>query len=129
MLLSEVRQAMLISGFDPSLGFLHQDYPGRESLALDFTEIFRAGVDNFVLKWINETELDGSSFFYRKAAGCRMSKATRPLFFNAWTGYRESWPRPGWNVKKGKNNQDGQLRELINGQVARARRYMKTLEE
>lgn len=36
LLLSDVRQGVLIAGFDPSLGFLHGDYPGRESLPLDF---------------------------------------------------------------------------------------------
>ena len=124
LLLSEVRQGILIAGFDPSLGFLHQDYPGRESLALDFMEVFRTGVDNFVLKWINETKLDSTSFFYRKDTGCRLSKKARPMFFSSWATYRENWPRL-WDEE----DRYGPLRELINGQTAQARQYMKLLEK
>ncbi len=124
LLLSEVRQGILIAGFDPSLGFLHQDYPGRESLALDFMEIFRTGVDNFVIKWINETKLDSTSFFYRKDSGCRLSKKARPMFFSSWATYRENWPRLGFEEYR-----CGPLREIINGQTAQARQYMKLLEK
>ncbi len=126
MLLSEIRQALLSEGFDPSLGFLHQDYPGRESLSLDFMEIFRSGVDELVLRWLAETSLDESSFFYRKKDGCRLSKAMRPLFFQAWAEQRESWPRFD---SRGEAENRAPLRELILGQLASARHYMKRLEE
>lgn len=127
LLLSEVRQAVLRAGFDPSLGFLHQDYPGRESLALDFSELFRAGVDHFVLNWLHDTALDKAPFYYRKDEGCRLSKTTRPLFFTAWAEYREQWPRPD---QSGEEEEDEELsttplRELLNGQTARFGAFMK----
>ncbi|CAK8724786.1 CRISPR-associated endonuclease Cas1 [Candidatus Electrothrix laxa] len=132
LLLSEVRQAVLRAGFDPSLGFLHQDYPGRESLALDFVELFRAGVDHFVLNWLKSTTLDKTSFFYRKEDGCRLSKTTRPLFFTAWAEYREQWPRPDQSREEDKDKEyeesepdTGPLRELLNGQTARFSAFMK----
>jgi CRISP-associated protein Cas1 len=129
LLMSDIRQTVLMSGFDPSLGFLHQDAPGRESLALDFTEIFRAGVDCFVLTWIATQDLSDSDFFYRAIEGCRLSKEARPKFFQAWAAYRENWPRPfltetqtleDWPVCH--------LHEQINGQIAKTRETMKTLE-
>ena len=45
-------------GLDPAVGFLHQDRPGRPSLALDLMEELRA-----VLDWV------GSSYFTPGAAG------------------------------------------------------------
>jgi len=125
LLHSEVRQALLIEGFDPSLGFLHQEYPGREALALDFQEIFRTGVDWFILRWLADTPLDRSSFYYRREEGCRLAKATRPLFYQAWATFREQWPRPG---SLGGNEQLAPIRELLLGQTAAARRFMTTLE-
>jgi CRISPR-associated protein Cas1 len=49
---AEVHQGVMAAGLDPSLGFLHQAAPGRESMVLDFTEVFRCAVDHFVLAWI-----------------------------------------------------------------------------
>lgn len=126
MLLSEVRQAILIEGFDPSLGFLHQDYPGREALALDFMEIFRTGVDLFALRLIKESAFDDTSFFYRKIDGCRLSKSTRPLFFQAWAQHKEAWPIFD---SAGEDDQCRPIRELLLGQTARARKHMERQEE
>ncbi len=126
LLLSEVRQTILMEGLDPSLGFLHQDYPGRESLALDFMEIFRTGVDDFVLRWITSSSLDSSSFFYRKENGCRLSKSIRPLYFQAWAEQREAWPRFD---STGERGQRRPIRELLLGQTARARKRLTKLEQ
>ena len=129
LLMSDIRQALLTSGFDPSLGFLHQDAPGRESLTLDFTEIFRSGVDSFVLTWIATQELDDSSFYYRAEEGCRLSKEARPKFFGAWAAYREEWQRPFLNAQQRADDWPTcHLPEQINGQIAKTREFMKTLE-
>lgn len=126
LLFSEVRQAMLIEGFDPSLGFLHQDYPGREALPLDFIEIFRTGVDSFVLQWLAETTPDATSFFYREKDGCRLSKAIRPVFFQAWAQYRDRWPRFD---STGASKQQAPIKELLLGQTAQAHQYLIKLEK
>ena len=128
LLMSEVRHGIVASGFDPSLGFLHQDTPGRESLVLDFAEIFRSGVDSFVLRWLHETPVGRDSFYYRDDEGCRLSKAARPLFFDAWARYREDWPRPFAAA----NSEDSEwptarLREQVMGQVAAIREVMKAM--
>lgn len=128
---SEVHQLLIASGLDPSLGFLHQDTPGRESLVLDFVEIFRSGVDSFALQWLAEAELDDSSFYYRQKEGCRLSKASRPLFFKAWSQYRYDWPRPVLNDTLGIdaiNISDwprADIREVINGQIMQWREVLK----
>ncbi len=129
LLLSEVTHGVCQAGLDPSLGFLHRDYPGRESLALDFAEIFRSGVDCFVLALLHSEKLSYDSFYYRKTEGCRLSKAARPIFYQHWGHCRDAWPRrecmSGQYGKVG----HGALREYINGQVIEARNYMKQLEK
>ncbi len=129
LLLSEVTNGIRQAGLDPSLGFLHRDYPGRESLALDFTEIFRAGVDCFILALLQSEKIVSDSFYYRKKEGCRLSKAARPVFYQSWAHYRETWPRPEALTVEGGDIRYGFLREYINGQVAEARSFMKQLEK
>lgn len=127
LLSSEIHQLVTASGLDPSLGFLHQDTPGRESLMLDFTEIFRSGVDSFVLQWLAEAELNESSFYFRTKEGCRLSKQTRPLFFKAWAHHRYQWPRPviETEIKPSETWQQGEIRALVNGHIMQWREYLK----
>ncbi len=127
LLMAEIHQVLISSGLDPSLGFLHQDSPGRESLVLDFTEIFRSGVDSFVLKWLATTKLDDSSFYYREQQGCRLSKATRPLFFKAWADYRQQWQHAVINetCEQLDDWPDGLLPEQIRWQIMQWRSYLK----
>lgn len=50
-------------GLDPYLGFLHEIHPGRESLACDMVEEFRAPViDAFVLKSVNLKKITAKDF-------------------------------------------------------------------
>lgn len=63
MLTREVTTACECVGLDPQMGFLHQVRPGRESLALDLIEEFRAPlVDRFVLSLVNNKQLDATDF-------------------------------------------------------------------
>ena len=126
LLNSEIHRGLISSGLDPSLGFLHQDYPGREALVLDFTEVFRSGVDHFVLCWLNETEIDKESFYYRESEGCRMSKSLRPEFYSAWAEYCEDWPRPFAPEADLNSWPTAPLSEQVNGQISRFREMMKT---
>jgi len=122
---SELRQAVIAGGLDPSLGFLHQVYPGRESLVLDFSEIFRSGVDTFVLGLIEDERLGADGFYYREADGCRLSKAVRPLFFKAWAQHRENWLRPFAEPGGVGDWPAAPLREQAGGQVALLREVME----
>jgi CRISPR-associated protein Cas1 len=123
---AEVHNGVIASGLDPSLGFLHQAAPGRESMVLDFTEIFRCAVDHFALAWIDPDGPDQADYYYRDQEGCRLSKAARPAFYQAWAVYRERWPystRPSeegdWPLAT--------LREQIGGWTERLRTALKAL--
>lgn len=45
------------AGLDPFVGFLHEERPGRPSLALDLVEEFRAMSDRLVLSMINRKQI------------------------------------------------------------------------
>ncbi len=121
LLMSEIRQLVISYGFDPSLGFLHHDTPGRESLMLDVTEIFRSGVDYFVLHWITDPEINPECFYYREAEGCRLNKQARSLFFQAWANHRQYWPRPIGDEE----TTDATLKEQITGQLMKLRKQLQ----
>jgi CRISPR-associated protein Cas1 len=91
---TEIHHGVMAAGLDPSLGFLHQPSPGRESMVLDLIEVFRGGVDHFVLSHIDPGGPDQADYYYREAEGCRLSKAARPVFFGAWAERRDAWPYP-----------------------------------
>jgi CRISPR-associated protein Cas1 len=123
---SEVHQCAVASGLDPSLGFLHQPAPGRESMALDIVEIFRGGVDHFALSWIAPGGPGQADFYYRAREGCRLSKGARPRFYGAWAGRRSDWPHPLAPAEE-REWASGALREQINGWIERLRAQMKLL--
>ena len=128
LMLSEVRHALLSSGFDPAFGFLHQPYPAREALALDLLESFRANIDTFVLHCVYEQRFQTSDFYYRETEGCRLSKSARPQFYQAWAQWQESSPRPFQTLNLDTDDwETAPLRELINGQVNRFREQLKAL--
>lgn len=121
---AEVHRGVIAAGLDPSLGFLHQPAAGRESMMLDLTELFRSGVDHFVLGFIDPAGPGNSDFYYREREGCRLSKAMRPRWFGAWAERRQAWPYP---LGEPADDQwpDGYLREQVNGWIERLRAEMK----
>ena len=126
LIAAEIHRGVLVSGLDPSLGFLHPPASGRESLVLDLTEIFRTGVDQFVLEVIDPGGPRQGDFYYRETQGCRLSKAARPLFYQAWATQREAWPHPLADVEQ-EEWPTAPLREQINGWIERLRAFMKQL--
>ncbi len=72
-------------GFDPFLGFLHEESYGRASLALDLLEPFRAPVvDRLVVKLFNLKTLQPADFAPDEEGGCRMAPDALRRFFAAW---------------------------------------------
>lgn len=72
-------------GLDPYVGFLHQDRPGRLSLALDLLEEFRASwADRFVLTLINRQQIKSSDFVTEASGAVRLSDVARKEFLTAW---------------------------------------------
>jgi len=123
---TDIHQCVMAAGLDPSLGFLHQPRAGREAMVLDLAEIFRCGVDHFVLSHIDPAGPDQTHYYYREAEGCRLSKAGRPRFFGAWAERREAWPHP---LAKADSPEwpAGGIREQINGWIERLRTEMKRI--
>ncbi len=124
---TEIHQGVMALGLDPSLGFLHQPVPGRESMVLDLTEIFRCGVDHFVLGWLPPAGPRQTDWYYRDTEGCRLSKAARPGFFEAWSLVRGRWPYPLGDAAQ-PEWPHGTLREQIHGWIERLRAEMKAID-
>ena len=72
-------------GLDPYVGFLHQDRPGRVSLALDLLEEFRAPwADRFVLTLINRKQIQLTDFITEASGSVRLKDDARKTLLIAW---------------------------------------------
>jgi CRISPR-associated protein Cas1 len=72
-------------GLDPAVGFLHQDRPGRASLALDLMEELRAVLaDRLAVTLINRRQIKASGFHRRESGGVSMDDTTRKEVLVAW---------------------------------------------
>ncbi len=72
-------------GLDPQVGFLHALRPGRESLALDLMEEFRAPFgDRFALTMVNRRQLAPSDFVERTGGAFELSDDGRSTVLKAW---------------------------------------------
>jgi CRISPR-associated protein Cas1 len=85
LLANDTASALEAVGLDAYVGFLHQDRPGRASLALDLMEELR-GVyaDRFVLSLINRKEVAGSDFYLKESGAVLMTEDARKTFLKAW---------------------------------------------
>ncbi len=85
LLAHESASALETVGLDPYVGFLHQDRPGRPSLALDLMEELRPViVDRFVLTMINRNQINGSGFTQKESGGVLMDDETRKKVLSLW---------------------------------------------
>ena len=85
LLVSEVSSALETVGLDPYVGFLHQDRPGRPSLALDLMEELRpVFADRLALSLINRKQINGSGFTQKESGGILMDDATRKKVLEVW---------------------------------------------
>ena len=76
-------------GLDSYMGFLHELHPGRESLAMDLIEEFRAPlVDRFVLNLINRGQIKGDDF-ERTPNGVVIRKDSRKTLMELWEKEKE----------------------------------------
>ncbi|GAF14196.1 CRISPR-associated protein Cas1 [Bacillus sp. JCM 19046] len=85
LLANDTAAALETVGLDAYVGFMHQDRPGRASLALDVMEELR-GVyaDRFVLSVINKKILTAKSFYQKESGAVLMSDEARKTFLKAW---------------------------------------------
>lgn len=76
----DVSAALQGVGLDPQMGYLHGERPGRDSLALDLLEEFRAYiVDRIVLSLVNRRQVKSSGFVTECSGAVTMTDDTRKL--------------------------------------------------
>ncbi len=67
-------------GLEPLLGFYHEPFYGRESLACDLIEPLRPRLDEWIWEWFRERQLT-KEHFSEEQGGCLLNKAGRKLFY------------------------------------------------
>ena len=82
LLFTEVGIIARTFAFDPSFGFLHRDYYGRESLVCDLMEPFRSTIgDRFVISAIKEIDIRKGDFKTFEGECTFSNHEKRSLFF------------------------------------------------
>jgi CRISPR-associated protein Cas1 len=85
LLTNESVSALEAVGLDPYVGFLHQDRPGRPSLALDLMEELRPiFADRLALSLVNRKQVTGKGFTQKESGGILMDDETRKTVLAAW---------------------------------------------
>ncbi len=85
LLTNDVASALEAVGLDPYVGFLHQDRPGRPSLALDLMEELRPVIaDRLALSLVNRKQILGKGFTQKESGGILMDDDTRKTVLAAW---------------------------------------------
>ena len=85
LLASECASALAGVGLDPYVGFLHQDRPGRKSLALDLMEELRAPLaDRFVLTLLNRGQIKTTDFLTEASGAVRLTDDARKALLTAY---------------------------------------------
>ena len=90
ILTHDIRSALEGVGLDPAVGFLHQDRPGRASLALDMVEEFRTWfADRFVLSLINLKQVNVDGFIQSESGAVIMGEDTRKTILAEWQSRKQ----------------------------------------
>jgi CRISPR-associated protein Cas1 len=85
MLGHDCRSALETVGFDPQVGLLHADRPGRASLALDLMEEFRPVLaDRLALTLINRGQLSERDFRTDEGGAVSLTDDGRKAVLIAW---------------------------------------------
>lgn len=90
ILSKEISGALQGVGLDPQIGFLHEERPGRDSLALDLLEEFRAPiVDRLVLTLINRQQVKSGDFVVDMLGGVTLKDDARKLLLQSWQARKQ----------------------------------------
>ncbi|HLO29915.1 MAG TPA: type I-C CRISPR-associated endonuclease Cas1c [Anaerolineales bacterium] len=85
LLANDVASALEVVGLDPYVGFLHQDRPGRPSLALDLMEELRPIFgDRLAVSLVNRKQITAKGFTQKESGGILMDDETRKTVLTAW---------------------------------------------
>ncbi|ALU45905.1 type I-C CRISPR-associated endonuclease Cas1c [Pseudoalteromonas rubra] len=86
----EISGALQGVGLDPQVGFLHKERPGRNSLALDLLEEFRAPlIDTLVVTLFNRGQLSDSDFTTDSVGGVTLKDEARKRVFQAYQSKKQ----------------------------------------
>lgn len=87
---NDISAALQGVGLDPQVGFLHQDRPGRDSLALDLLEEFRAFIaDRLVLTLLNRQQLKVSDFISSASGAVALKDDARKLVLQEYQARKQ----------------------------------------
>lgn len=85
LLSNDIAAALETVGLDSYVGFMHQDRPGRASLANDLIEELRAPIaDRFVLSLINRKQLQTDDFEINENNSVYIKDIARRTFISEW---------------------------------------------
>lgn len=85
LLYHDLTSACETVGLDPSVGFLHKDRPGRNSLALDLAEEFRSFLaDRLVISLINRKQITKNDFFNHANGAVYLKEKSRKIVLEAY---------------------------------------------
>ena len=85
LLAHDVRSALEVVGLDPAVGYLHEERPGRPSLALDLMEELRPVLaDRLALSLINRQQLGEKDFRQSESGGVYLNDAGRKVVLTAY---------------------------------------------
>jgi len=85
ILAHDVQSALETVGLDAYVGFLHQDRPGRPSLALDLMEELRPVLaDRMALSLINRRQIKQNGFTVKENGAVLMDDDTRKELLTSW---------------------------------------------
>ena len=85
LLVNDIAAALETVGLDSYAGFMHQDRPGRTSLASDLIEELRAPIaDRFVLSLINRNQIKGNDFEINENKSVYIKDSARRTFISEW---------------------------------------------
>lgn len=93
LLHAEAVRSAYTAGLDPFIGFLHAPARGRESLACDLVEPWRASIDEWVWNLFRTRTLRVEDFTLDQGS-CRLSKPARSRFYADYEGFARR-PRRG----------------------------------
>ena len=85
LLAHDCASALEAVGLDPHVGFLHQDRPGRTSLALDLMEELRPLLaDRFVLTLVNNRMVHPNDFDQQENGAVLLNESGKKVVLSAW---------------------------------------------
>ena len=90
ILTNRVSGSLKSVGLDSQMGFLHQNRPGRDSLACDLVEELRPVlVDRFVLRLINKNLIKPTDFEIKETGEVKMKDSAFKVIFLQWDKFMQ----------------------------------------